>query len=100
MHSSLVNQCYLVLTDSGGIQEEASSLGKPILVMREKTERPEAVEAGIARLVGTDCDKIFTETQRLLDDFAIYEKRGKGISTFGDGRAAERIVEILLNHVK
>jgi len=96
----LMNQCYLILTDSGGIQEEASSLGKPILVMREKTERPEAVEAGIARLVGTDCDKIFTETQRLLDNSAIYEKMGKAISTFGDGRAAERIVEILLNHVK
>ena len=92
----LMNQAYLILTDSGGIQEEAPSLGKPVLVMREKTERPEAIEAGTAKLIGTDSERIFTETQQLLDDQVEYEKMAKAANPFGDGRAAARIVELLL----
>lgn len=91
----LMNRAYIILTDSGGIQEEAPSLGKPVLVMRDKTERPEAIEAGTAKLIGTECDRIFTETQRLLDDRSEYEKMAKATNPFGDGRAAERIVQVL-----
>ena len=94
----LMNRCHLILTDSGGIQEEASSLGKPILVMRKTTERPEAIEAGIARLVGTDSDSIFMETQRLLDNPSLHEEMGRATNIFGDGRASERIIEILLGN--
>jgi len=92
----LMNKAYLILTDSGGIQEEAPSLGKPVLVMREKTERPEAIEAGTARLVGTDSERIFTETQRLLDNADKYHKMARAVNPFGDGKAAERIVQVLL----
>lgn len=92
----LMNRAYLVLTDSGGIQEEAPSLGKPVLVMREKTERPEAIEAGTAKLVGTESQRIFKETKRLLSDQAEYEKMARAVNPFGDGHAAERIVQILL----
>jgi UDP-N-acetylglucosamine 2-epimerase (non-hydrolysing) len=91
----LMNRAYIILTDSGGIQEEAPSLGKPVLVMRDKTERPEAIEAGTAKLIGTECDRIFTETQRLLDDRSEYEKMAKATNPFGDGGAAERIVQVL-----
>src|SRR5690606_32218728 len=82
---------YIVLTDSGGVQEEAPALGKPVLVMREVTERPEAVEQGVARLVGTDCERIVSETARLLDDGNLYARMSKGGSPYGDGKAAERI---------
>lgn len=92
----LMNKAYLILTDSGGIQEESPALGKPVLVMREKTERPEAIEAGTARLVGTDSERIFTETQRLLDNADEYHKMARAVNPFGDGKAAERIVQILL----
>lgn len=95
----LMDKAYLILTDSGGIQEEAPSLGKPVLVMREKTERPEAIEAGTARLVGTDSEQIFEETQRLLSDRTEYEKMARAANPFGDGRAAERIVQILLREL-
>jgi len=91
----LMNRAYIILTDSGGIQEEAPSLGKPVLVMREKTERPEAIEAGTAKLIGTDCERIFTETQQLLDDQVEYEKMARATNPFGDGNAAERIVQVL-----
>jgi len=91
----LMAHCYLILTDSGGIQEEAPSLGKPVLVMRKVTERPEAVKAGTARVIGTDHEKIFEETQRLLDDKAVYQQMSQAINPYGDGRAAERIVSIL-----
>lgn len=92
----LMNASYLVLTDSGGIQEEASVLGKPVLVLREVTERPEVVEAGIAKLVGTDEQKILKETERLLHDEKTYHSMAKEASLFGDGHAAERIVKILM----
>lgn len=93
----LMNRCYLVLTDSGGIQEEASSLGKPVLVMRGNTERPEALEAGAVRLVGTDTQKIIIETSRLLDDVLEYEQMKKTTNPYGDGSAAEKIIKVLLD---
>jgi UDP-N-acetylglucosamine 2-epimerase (non-hydrolysing) len=96
----LMAGCYLILTDSGGIQEEAPSLGKPVLVMREVTERPEAVKAGTARIVGTDDDKILRETQRLLDDRRAYQHMSKAVYPYGDGRAAERIVAILAERIR
>ena len=95
----LQKRSYLVLTDSGGVQEEAPSLGKPVLVMREKTERPEGVAAGTARLVGTDIDKILLNANRLLDDPAAYRGMAERHNPYGDGRASTRIVEELLRHV-
>jgi UDP-N-acetylglucosamine 2-epimerase (non-hydrolysing) len=92
---ALMARAYVILTDSGGIQEEAPSLGKPVLVMREKTERPEAVEAGTSVLVGTDEDRIVRETENLLDDAAEYEKRSRVHNPYGDGHASERIRDIL-----
>lgn len=86
----------LIITDSGGIQEEAPSLGKPVLVTRRTTERPEAVEAGTARLVGTDTDRIVAAAEELLHDPVAYEAMANAISPFGDGHAAERIADILL----
>jgi UDP-N-acetylglucosamine 2-epimerase (non-hydrolysing) len=91
----LMGRSYLILTDSGGIQEEAPSLGKPVLVMRKKTERPEGMQAGIARLVGTDETVIFEETQKLLDDPKIYARMAQAVNPYGDGKAAGRIIEIL-----
>lgn len=91
----LMAHCYLILTDSGGIQEEAPSLGKPVLVIRKVTERPEAVKAGTARVIGTDGKKIFKETQRLLNDKTAYLQMSQAVNPYGDGRAAERIVAIL-----
>ena len=87
----LMRRAHLLLTDSGGIQEEAPSLGKPVLVMREKTERPESVEAGTSRLVGTDPDRIVAECSVLLDDAAEYTRRARLHNPYGDGHAAERI---------
>lgn len=93
--TAAMSSCYLILTDSGGIQEEAPALGKPVLVLREKTERPEAVTAGVASLVGTDGERIFRECTRLLDDAAYYQSMSAGGSPYGDGHAAPRIVRIL-----
>ena len=91
----LMSKSYLILTDSGGIQEEAPSLGKPVLVMRNKTERPEAIEAGTVKLVGSDKDKIVKEVQRLLDNYEEYQKMCKAINPYGDGKTSKRIIEIL-----
>ena len=91
----LMEKCSIVLTDSGGIQEEAPSLGKPVLVMRNITERPEALEAGTVKLVGTDHDKIVSEVGKLLDDRAYYDKMSRAINPYGDGKACSRIVETL-----
>ena len=88
----LMNRAEIILTDSGGVQEEAPSLGKPVLVMRERTERPEAIEAGTVRLVGTDPDVIVAEAARLLDDTEAYEAMSFAHNPYGDGRAAARIV--------
>lgn len=93
----LMNQSYLVITDSGGIQEEAPGLGKPVLVLREKTERPEGIEAGTVKLVGTDKTKIIDETTRLLFDPVAYNKMSQAVNPYGDGRAAQRIVQHLLS---
>jgi len=93
----LMNAASIILTDSGGIQEEAPSLGKPVLVMRTETERPEGIEAGTARLVGPHIDRIIMETERLLYDKAAYNEMARAINPYGDGKAAKRIVEILLS---
>jgi UDP-N-acetylglucosamine 2-epimerase len=95
--AALLERCHLVLTDSGGIQEEAPSFRKPVLVLREVTERPEGVAAGVAAVVGTGEERIVEETSRLLSDRAAYERMASGASPYGDGRAAERIVEALLH---
>ena len=91
----LMTRAAIVLTDSGGVQEEAPSLGKPVLVMRETTERPEAVDAGTVRLVGTDPDRIVTETERLLDDAGAYGLMSRAHNPYGDGHAAQRIVDAI-----
>ena len=91
----LMTRSHVILTDSGGIQEEAPSLGKPVLVMRENTERPEAVEAGTARLVGTDADAIVSETNRLLDEPEQYQSMSRQRNPYGDGHACRRIAEAL-----
>ncbi len=90
-----MKQAHFILTDSGGVQEEAPALGKPVLVLRDETERPEAVAAGVVRLVGTDFERIVAESTRLLDDSAYYASMAHGVSPYGDGRAAERIVATL-----
>lgn len=92
----LMEKSAVVLTDSGGIQEEAPGLGKPVLVMRDTTERPEALEAGTVKLVGTDCDKIVSEVSALLDDEAYYEKMSKAVNPYGDGLACSRIINQLV----
>ena len=91
----LMERSALVLTDSGGIQEEAPGLGKPVLVMRDTTERPEALEAGTVKLVGTDCDRIVDEVSRLLDDNAYYNRMSQAINPYGDGTASQRIVQTI-----
>ncbi len=92
----LMEKSNIVLTDSGGIQEEAPGLGKPVLVMRDTTERPEALDAGTVKLVGTDYDKIMCEVSSLLDDAAAYEKMSKAVNPYGDGKACGRIVNVLI----
>jgi len=96
----LMESAYLILTDSGGIQEEAPSLGKPVLVMREVTERPEAVEAGTVKLVGTDVERIVNGVNELLDDPAVYQRMSRAHNPYGDGQAARRIADILLLQVQ
>ena len=96
--AQLMKRAYLVLTDSGGLQEEAPALGTPVLVLRQVTERPEAVRAGTARLVGTETKKIVSETSELLDDPEAYREMAQAVNPFGDGRAAERIVQALVDY--
>lgn len=95
----LLNIAEIMLTDSGGVQEEAPALGKPVLVMRETTERPEGVEAGTAKLVGTSAATIVTEISTLLDDTAAYEAMARAHNPFGDGHSARRIVELLAHEI-
>jgi UDP-N-acetylglucosamine 2-epimerase (non-hydrolysing) len=92
---SAMKRCVLILTDSGGVQEEAPALGKPVLVLRDETERPEAVAEGVVKLVGTKAEKILAEAQRLLDDPQAYAAMARGVSPYGDGHAADRIVAVL-----
>ena len=90
-----MEQAHLILSDSGGVQEEAPALGKPVLVLRDETERPEAVAHGVVELVGTDAAHVVARAQRLLDDEAAWRTMARGSSPYGDGFAAERIVQIL-----
>lgn len=92
------NKSYIILTDSGGIQEEAPSLGKPVLVLRDTTERPEGIKAGTLKLVGTDEDVIYEETKKLLLDKKEYEKMSKASNPYGDGHASERIVDAIIKY--
>lgn len=94
----LMEKATIVLTDSGGIQEEAPGLGKPVLVMRDTTERPEALDAGTVKLVGTDFDKIVNSVSELLDDEEAYQRMSQAVNPYGDGKACPRIVEHLTNH--
>lgn len=93
--ANLMNKSYLVLTDSGGLQEEAPSLGKPVLVLRENTERPEAVEAGTVQLVGTDRERIYCQAKELLENRQAYEQMARAVNPYGDGQAGRRIVQSL-----
>ncbi|WP_206430370.1 non-hydrolyzing UDP-N-acetylglucosamine 2-epimerase [Pseudomonas chlororaphis] len=93
-----MKRAYLILTDSGGVQEEAPALGKPVLVLREETERPEAVEEDVVKLVGSNYEYIVSETQRLLDDSEAYSAMARGVSPYGDGLASARIVKTLSDH--
>ncbi|MEE1074886.1 MAG: UDP-N-acetylglucosamine 2-epimerase (non-hydrolyzing) [Acutalibacteraceae bacterium] len=90
------NLAHIILTDSGGIQEEAPSLGKPVLVLRDTTERPEGIDAGTLKLVGTDSDVIYNETMRLLNDKEEYDRMSKASNPYGDGHASERIVDAII----
>ena len=90
------NKSYIILTDSGGIQEEAPSLGKPVLVLRDTTERPEGIKTGTLKLVGTDEETIYNETKKLLTDKKEYEKMSKASNPYGDGHASEKIVDAIL----
>jgi UDP-N-acetylglucosamine 2-epimerase (non-hydrolysing) len=96
----LMKHAKLILTDSGGLQEEAPSLGVPVLVLRETTERPEGVEAGTLKVVGTETEHIVREAKRLLNDPNTYAEMAKAANPYGDGHAAERIVQALLNTEK
>ena len=95
----LMSKSYFLITDSGGVQEEAPSLGKPVLVLRDTTERPEALKAGTVKLVGTNKDIILKEAQSLLDNYAIYEKMSKAHNPYGDGNASKRIVEFIMKGI-
>ena len=96
--TNLMAKCHIIVTDSGGLQEEAPTLGKPVLVVREETERPEGVEAGTAKLVGTSYDSLYKNLDLLLSNEAEYDKMAKAVNPYGDGKASERIVEILLEN--
>jgi UDP-N-acetylglucosamine 2-epimerase (non-hydrolysing) len=90
-----MKSAYFIISDSGGVQEEAPALGKPVLVLRDETERPEAVEMGVVKLVGSNHDRIVAEAQRLLDDKAAYLSMVRRVSPYGDGNAARRILDVL-----
>jgi UDP-N-acetylglucosamine 2-epimerase (non-hydrolysing) len=94
---ALLNRSYLILTDSGGVQEEAPSIGKPVLVMRKTTERPEGIEAGTAKLVGINQEKIFENVRNLIIDNDAYKKMAKAVNPYGDGKASKRIVDTISN---
>lgn len=97
---NFMNKSYIILTDSGGLQEEAPSLGKPVLVLRDTTERPEGIEAGTLKLVGTDMELIYNETKKLLDDKKVYDKMSKAHNPYGDGFASKRIVDEIIKRFK
>ena len=96
--ANLMARSYLILTDSGGVQEEAPALGKPVLVLRDTTERPEALDAGTVRLVGTDKERVYREAKELLTDVAAYRRMSGACNPYGDGEASRRIMEAILYH--
>ena len=96
---NVMEKCKLVITDSGGLQEEAPSLDKPVLILRNTTERTEAIDAGTAKLIGTNPDNIFRETNQLLGDNTIFKKMSTAKNPFGDGLASLRILEKCLNEI-
>ena len=96
--ANLMNKAYLILTDSGGVQEEAPALGKPVLVLRDTTERPEAVLAGTVKLIGTDRERIYAEAKTLLTDKKEYARMAEAVNPYGDGQAARRIIHAILYH--
>lgn len=98
--ANLMGRATIILTDSGGVQEEAPALGKPVMVLRDTTERPEAVSAGTVKLIGTDRSRVYEETRRLLVDRKEYARMAEAINPYGDGRAAQRIVRALLRHYR
>ncbi|MDD5016075.1 MAG: UDP-N-acetylglucosamine 2-epimerase, partial [Atribacterota bacterium] len=93
---NLMSKSHIILTDSGGIQEESPSLGKPVLVLRDETERPEAVEAGVVKLIGTNKERVYSEVETLLNSRDIYKKMSKNVNPYGDGKASERIIKKIL----
>lgn len=95
---NLMNKCFMVMTDSGGLQEEAPHLGKPVLVLRDVTERPEAVKYGTVKLVGTNVEKIVQEANKLINDEKAYESMSKAVNPYGDGKASERITDAILKY--
>jgi UDP-N-acetylglucosamine 2-epimerase (non-hydrolysing) len=97
---NFINKCYMIMSDSGGVQEEAPSLGKPVLVLRDTTERPEGIDAGTLKLVGTDEDTIYREAKILLTDKNEYEKMSKASNPYGDGHASERIADAIIRKLK
>lgn len=97
--ANLQGRCYLIVTDSGGIQEEAPTLGKPVLVIRRETERPEGIKAGTARLIGVEYENVFNEIDLLVNNSEEYNKMAKAVNPYGDGHAAERIVEVILKQI-
>ena len=96
---NLMNKCFMVMTDSGGLQEEAPHLGKPVLVLRDVTERPEAVEYGTVKLVGTNKEKIIDEANILINSKEAYEKMSKAVNPYGDGKASERICDAIMKYL-
>lgn len=96
--ANLMNKAYLILTDSGGVQEEAPALGKPVLVLRDTTERPEAVLAGTVKLIGTDRERVYAEAKKLLTDKDEYSRMAEAVNPYGDGQAARRIIHAILYH--
>ena len=96
--ANVMHRASLILTDSGGVQEEAPALGKPVLVLRDTTERPEAVKAGTVKLIGTDSERVYAEAKRLLTDAAEYSRMAESVNPYGDGHAAERIIQAILYH--
>lgn len=96
--ANLMHKAHLILTDSGGVQEEAPALGKPVLVLRDTTERPEAVDAGTVKLIGTDRECVYEETKKLLTDEAEYSRMAESVNPYGDGKAAARIIQAILYH--
>lgn len=97
---NIISRCYLILTDSGGIQEEAPGLGKPVLVLRNTTERPEGIAAGTLKLVGTDEDTIFEECKLLIENKAKYKKMSLSSNPYGDGLASKRITDIISDRLE